>query len=99
VKLEALWPATAEDLSVELPAFYDQAACRDADPDIFFPEKGEWTRAIEAKAICGSCPVREECLQWALETGQLFGTWGGLGERERRRLRIKLGYAEARWHD
>jgi WhiB family redox-sensing transcriptional regulator len=61
------------------------AACRDEDPDLFFPERGESLAA--PKAVCSRCPVREACLECALDTGQKFGVWGGTSERDRRRLR------------
>ena len=61
------------------------AACRDTDPDLFFPERGASTR--EAKEVCRGCVVRENCLEYALANGEKFGIWGGLSERERRRLR------------
>jgi WhiB family redox-sensing transcriptional regulator len=63
----------------------DRAACRDADVELFFPEKGGSTRP--AKAICATCPVQAPCLQWALEAGERWGVYGGKSERERRRLR------------
>jgi WhiB family transcriptional regulator, redox-sensing transcriptional regulator len=63
-----------------------RAACRDEDPELFFP-MGKSGPAIqqlaEAKAVCERCPVKDECLRWALETGQNDGVWGGLGEDER----------------
>ncbi len=62
-----------------------QANCLGVDPDLFFPERGASTR--EAKAVCRACVVREECLEYALVNGEKFGIWGGLSERERRRLR------------
>jgi WhiB family redox-sensing transcriptional regulator len=62
-----------------------EARCLDADPEAFFPEKGGSTR--EAKRICGICPVQQECLEYALERDQRFGIWGGMSERERRRLK------------
>jgi WhiB family redox-sensing transcriptional regulator len=55
------------------------------DPDLFFPERGASTR--EAKAVCRGCEVRDECLEYALDQGEKFGIWGGLSERERRRVR------------
>ena len=61
------------------------AACRDLDTAIFFPETEE--AAAAAKAVCASCPVREACLEFALITRQDDGVWGGLTETERRRLR------------
>jgi WhiB family transcriptional regulator, redox-sensing transcriptional regulator len=63
----------------------DLALCRETDPDAFFPEKGGATR--EAKRICSRCEVRGECLEYALAHDERFGIWGGLSERERRRLK------------
>ena len=59
------------------------------DPEAFFPEKGGSTR--EAKRVCSGCEVRTECLLWALENDERFGIWGGLSERERRRLKRSAG--------
>ncbi len=61
------------------------AKCLNADPDVFFPEKGGSTK--EAKRICGECPVRVECLEYALTEDERFGIWGGMSERERRKLK------------
>ncbi len=61
------------------------AACRDLDTAIFFPEMEEAVAA--AKAVCATCPVREACLEFALITRQDDGVWGGLDENERRRVR------------
>jgi WhiB family redox-sensing transcriptional regulator len=81
-------------------AWRSQAACHGIDPDVFFPV-GSTGRAIEhiatAKAICSACQVREECLEFALETSQGFGIWGGRDEDERRRLR-RTRLAEQRLH-
>ncbi|CAN5260115.1 MAG: WhiB family transcriptional regulator [Euzebyales bacterium] len=68
----------------ELP-WARKAKCLQAEPDTFFPEKGGSTR--EAKRICMLCDVREECLSYALANDERFGIWGGLSERERRRLK------------
>jgi WhiB family redox-sensing transcriptional regulator len=62
-----------------------QANCMGVDPDLFFPERGSSTR--EAKEVCRGCVVREDCLEFALNNGEKFGIWGGLSERERRRIR------------
>ena len=59
--------------------------CMGVDPDLFFPERGASTR--EAKEVCRGCVVREDCLEFALDNGEKFGIWGGMSERERRRLR------------
>lgn len=63
----------------------DRALCAQTDPEAFFPEKGGSTR--EAKRICMGCEVRDECLEYALANDERFGIWGGLSERERRRLK------------
>lgn len=62
-----------------------EAKCLQADPETFFPEKGGSTR--EAKRICSECTVRNECLEYALDHDEKFGIWGGLSERERRKLK------------
>ncbi len=61
------------------------ANCLGVDPDLFFPERGASTK--EAKSVCQGCVVREDCLEYALANGEKFGIWGGLSERERRRIR------------
>jgi WhiB family redox-sensing transcriptional regulator len=66
----------------------EQALCAQTDPEAFFPEKGGSTR--EAKQICHSCDVRSECLEYALGHDERFGIWGGLSERERRRLKRRV---------
>lgn len=66
-------------------AWQRDALCAQTDPEAFFPEKGGSTR--EAKAVCESCTVRSECLEYALAHDERFGIWGGMSERERRKLR------------
>lgn len=63
----------------------ERALCAQTDPEAFFPEKGGSTR--EAKRICLGCEVKDECLEYALAKDERFGIWGGLSERERRRLK------------
>ena len=63
----------------------ERALCAQTDPEAFFPEKGGSTR--EAKRICQGCDVRSECLEYALAHDERFGIWGGLSERERRKLK------------
>jgi WhiB family redox-sensing transcriptional regulator len=70
----------AEDLG-----WQERALCAQTDPEAFFPEKGGSTR--EAKKVCRGCEVRAECLEFALEKDERFGIWGGMSERERRRLK------------
>ncbi len=74
---------TSEEL--EAKGWQDLANCLGVDPDLFFPERGASTR--EAKEVCKGCVVREDCLEYALANGEKFGIWGGLSERERRRIR------------
>jgi WhiB family redox-sensing transcriptional regulator len=66
----------------------ERALCAQTDPEAFFPEKGGSTR--EAKLICQGCEVRAECLEYALVFDERFGIWGGLSERERRRLKRRV---------
>ena len=61
------------------------ALCAQTDPEAFFPEKGGSTR--DAKRVCTTCEVRSECLEYALQNDERFGIWGGLSERERRKLK------------
>jgi WhiB family redox-sensing transcriptional regulator len=76
-------PLDADD-NTEL-AWQEQSLCAQTDPEAFFPEKGGSTR--EAKRICVGCEVKSECLEYALMHDERFGIWGGLSERERRRLK------------
>lgn len=61
------------------------ALCAQTDPEAFFPEKGGSTR--DAKRICTTCDVADRCLEYALQNDERFGIWGGLSERERRKLK------------
>jgi WhiB family redox-sensing transcriptional regulator len=78
---------------MQLPlAWQERGRCRDLDTDLFYPpldsETAHQRRAREtvAKAVCASCPVRVECLAWAIASGEQLGVWGGLNERERELL-------------
>lgn len=73
------------DSLIGLPDWHLDAACRGMNPDLFFPERGGSAR--RAKAVCASCPVQADCLEWALDIGARFGIWGGLSEKARRRVR------------
>lgn len=75
-------PLTEIDLMP--PEWVSQGLCGQTDPEAFFPEKGGSTR--EAKKTCARCPVAAECLDYAIEHEERFGIWGGLSERERRKL-------------
>ena len=82
--------STAHALSLDPAVWRVHAACRDTDPDLFFPV-GTTGPAIEqidsAKAVCAECEVQTECLEFALATNQDSGVWGGTSEEERRKLR------------
>ena len=69
-------------------SWQERALCAQTDPEAFFPEKGGSTR--EAKRICGRCDVKAECLEYALGHDERFGIWGGLSERERRKLKRRV---------
>ncbi|WP_028708624.1 WhiB family transcriptional regulator [Propionicicella superfundia] len=76
-----------------------QAACLNEDPELFFPvgNTGPALMQIaEAKKVCRTCPVREPCLQWALDAGQDHGVWGGMSEDERRALRRRAARSRVR---
>jgi len=81
----ASMPFEPEEPSAPADQWQDKALCAQTDPEAFFPEKGGSTR--EAKKICLGCEVRHECLDYALAHDERFGIWGGLSERERRRLK------------
>ena len=66
-------------------SWQERSLCAQTDPEAFFPEKGGSTR--EAKKVCVGCEVRAECLEYALANDERFGIWGGLSERERRKLK------------
>jgi len=70
------------------PDWTAAAACLDADPRWFFPDRGG--RVTRAKRICAGCEVRAECLEMALAGNEKYGIWGGLGEGDRRRLRQRI---------
>jgi WhiB family transcriptional regulator, redox-sensing transcriptional regulator len=78
-------PTPFESELMTADQWQDRALCAQTDPEAFFPEKGGSTR--EAKKICLGCEVRAECLDYALAHDERFGIWGGLSERERRRLK------------
>ncbi len=84
---EPSWTGTPEwaGAPAATEAWRMDALCAETDPEAFFPEKGGSTR--DAKRVCGGCPVRAECLEFALANDERFGIWGGLSERERRRVR------------
>ena len=82
--------STSQALTLDPAVWRLRAACRDTDPDLFFPvgTTGPAIDQIEsAKAVCQACEVMPECLEFALATNQDSGVWGGTSEEERRKLR------------
>ncbi|MCX4743407.1 WhiB family transcriptional regulator [Streptomyces antibioticus] len=68
----------------------ESAECRHEDPDLFFPIGTSGPALLQteqAKAVCRRCPVREACLDWAMNTDQTLGVWGGTSETERRAIK------------
>lgn len=78
-------PLADDSIDDNALAWQSDSLCAQTDPEAFFPEKGGSTR--DAKKICAACEVRAQCLEYALENDERFGIWGGLSERERRKLR------------
>lgn len=76
--------SVADVLGISIPVWMEDALCAQTDPEAFFPDKGGSTR--EAKATCRRCPVQFECLETALANEERFGIWGGVSERDRRKL-------------
>ncbi|MCB5909258.1 WhiB family transcriptional regulator [Streptomyces pinistramenti] len=76
-----------------------EAACREEDPELFFPIGSAGPALLqieEAKAVCRHCPVRDRCLQWALDSRQEHGVWGGTSEEERRAMKRRAARMRAR---
>ncbi len=86
--------STSATSQVQDPDWQSKANCLGVDPDLFFPERGASTK--EAKGVCKGCVVRDDCLEYALANGEKFGIWGGMSERERRRIRRARAIAARR---
>jgi WhiB family redox-sensing transcriptional regulator len=65
------------------PRWDGTAACAQLDPNLFFPDEEDGEQAAQAKAVCAGCPVRQQCLDYALATRIPVGVWGGLSTTER----------------
>jgi WhiB family redox-sensing transcriptional regulator len=90
-------PASSLALAVADDTWRDHALCRDTDPELFFPigTTGLALVAIDhAKRVCSECRVTQECLEFALDTNQDSGVWGGLSEEERRAIRRQRAAAQ-----
>ena len=78
-----------------------EAACREVDPELFFPIGNTGPALLqidEAKQVCQRCSVMDECLRWAIDSGQDAGVWGGMSEDERRALKRRTIRLRARAH-
>ena len=77
-----------------VPDWHERGLCRQTDPEIFYPEKGQGGSSLrQARRICARCEVKPECRAYAIEHAEPYGVWGGTSESERRRIR---GLARAR---
>ena len=80
-------PRRAEEVTRQVAnSWRNLGHCRGSDPDVFYPPSEDDAEAEAAKSICCACPVRQRCLEFALATREKHGVWGGLTERERRRV-------------
>lgn len=79
--------AQSEGVAGMNDSFFEVAACKGMDPDIFHPEKGDVRTELKARQVCRGCTVKADCLEWALVTNQTHGIWGDTSERQRRKLR------------
>lgn len=70
-----------------LPHWFDTAACRGEDIDLFFPDEGDEVREHAAKSVCNTCPIRQACRSWALSVNQRHGIWGATTPKERQQIR------------
>lgn len=77
--------STIAEIVGNAPEWQERGLCNQTDPEAFFPEKGGSTKY--AKRICSLCEVKADCLEFALAKDERFGVWGGLSERERRKIR------------
>lgn len=72
-------------MAVEEDSWRAEAVCRGTNPDLWYPEAGQ--HSLTARIACGECVVKPDCLQYALDTNEKHGIWGGVSERQRRRIR------------
>ncbi|GAA4704309.1 hypothetical protein GCM10025781_24080 [Kocuria gwangalliensis] len=92
----AYTPNVVKGASPQIMDWRSRAACLEKDPELFFPVGNTGPALLqieEAKAVCRTCEVMDTCLQWALESGQDAGVWGGMSEDERRALKRRAARA------
>jgi WhiB family transcriptional regulator, redox-sensing transcriptional regulator len=86
---------------VDIMDWRHEAACREVDPELFFPIGNSGPALLqidEAKQVCRRCSVVDECLRWAIDSGQDAGVWGGMSEDERRAYKRRTVRLRARAH-
>lgn len=77
----------AARLDLARPRWHRRAACRGVDPDLFFPERGDFPTLAAARNVCAGCPVADLCMSYARDRPERFGVWGGTTEQDRKELR------------
>lgn len=82
----------AHTVAVPIPPFFSQGACLNSDPDLFFEDADEDADQPNPTVvtICNRCPIQVDCLNWAMETDQRHGSWGGTTPRQRRKIRTPI---------
>jgi len=85
-----MMPVSADLYFSSVEPWHEHAACSSYPAEMFFPPSEALASAKAAKLVCAACPVREECLSFALDTAQSEGVWGGMDAGERRRLRRRI---------
>lgn len=75
-----------EQYSQSSEEWFKSASCSREDPEMFFPQRAKSKAEADAMQVCRECPVRQECLDYALEHEERFGVWGGVSERERKAM-------------
>ena len=83
------------------PEWFDEAACRGLDPNLFFPERNEMADVAKALKVCYRCPHQTACLEWAINNGETYGVWGGTSASERGKIATlwrKTGRQTDRWY-
>ena len=71
--------------------FWEGALCAEVDPELFFPRKGQYLEAQNAKRLCNKCELKAKCLEFALKDPELKGIWGGTSEPDRFKIRNRSG--------
>jgi len=86
LRIVSSWSESMDAALVHRPDWHDQAACRDEPNGMFFPPEDNRELVMRAKEVCADCPVRAVCLNYALESPEEFGIWGGKTSAERRQM-------------